>query len=133
MTSLGLGNPPIPQEKPIAPDADPVPRAVVLWVGVTDPVLANFRDRLPSTTLRMLECADLRIPHCLGAFQGNPMRLQRILYNGRGIGYGVLISEWMTILPKAKLPTDYSRALAAAYNVLEPLGLNPLRHLTDRA
>lgn len=132
MTSLGLGNPPILHKGSGAARTDPNPRQVVLWVGVADPVLSNFRDRLPQAVQRMLECAECGLPHCVGAFEGRPMWLRRIFYDKRPVGYGILIAEWMTIHPKAKMPSDYTTRSAAALVVLKDLGLNPIRHLTDR-
>jgi len=120
-------------EKPTAPATEPTARQVVLWVGMSDAVLSPMRDRLPADTLRMLECADSGIPHHVRFGAGPLVALRRIRYDRIPLGYGIVISQWMTIAPKCVRPPEYMKAeIVYARKTLETLGLVPQTHLTDK-
>jgi hypothetical protein len=100
---------------------------------MSDVVLAPMRDRLPANTRKMLECADSGIPHHVRMGSGPLLALKRIRYNHVALGYGMVISQWMTIAPKCVRPPEYMRAeIAYARKTQELLGLVPQTHQTDR-
>ena len=132
MTLLELGNP--DSKRLTAPATDPVARQVILWVGISDPVLAPLRDRLPKATQRMLECADVGIPHCVRIGNGPHVALKRIRYGRVPLGYGVEIARWMTIAQKCVRPDSEEMDARVNYvrAILRALGITHITHLTDR-
>jgi hypothetical protein len=134
MVTLGLGNPVPARQKLTAPAADPVARRVILWVGVSDPVLRGMRDRLPGPTKDLLHCCDQGFKHWFRV-RGISFEMKRIRYDGKPLGYGIVVAEWQTIAPttqKMTIPEEMQGKLNASRLILQNLGLVPRSHLTDR-
>lgn len=133
MTSLELGNPPIRRGSSVVPDADPVARPVVLWVGITDQTLVDIRSDLPEAAKALLRCCDQGFKHILPLGNGESLEFKRIRYAGRPIGYGIVISTWMTIKPNNEIPADFMKdEKLRALRILRSHGLSASSTLTDR-
>ena len=111
---------------------EPEARQVLLWVGVSDNVLMNTRERLSQQTLAVLRNADTGFPSTIRMEDGKSIVVRRIRYRGVGLGYGVLMDRWMTIAAKACISGNYTPGIAHASSVLRAMGLSPIVHLTDQ-
>lgn len=120
-----------PAPSPPKPET-PIARKVVLWVGVSDSVLAAVRDNLPKRTRAMLDSAEMGFPPLVRINGDSPIPVRRIRYDKVPLGYGILIAEWMTIATKVSIAEHMSGNIAKAMTVLRVMGLMPRMHLTDQ-
>ena len=128
MVTLQLGQP-----APAASKSNNlIARKVVLWVGVSDSVLAPVRENLPKRTRGMLDSAEMGFPPLVRINGDSPIPVRRIRYDKAPLGYGVLIAEWMTIATKVSIPAHMSGNIAKATTLLRVMGLIPRMHLTDQ-
>jgi hypothetical protein len=142
VTTLELGNPPLltvkvgssspPTPKLTSTPLEPVARPVLLWVGMSDPVLASMRDRLPSATRALLNCCDEGFKHTFPTADGS-FEVRRIRYGNKALGYGIIVAQWQTIATKSTIPDYMNDKLSMARLILQRLGLVPRVHLIDRA